>query len=620
MRPNSSQSERRFGITAFLQTAGLLAALMFAPGRPASAQLHFGDLSTTASGNLASGYSATFSNLSNSTHNWSVGGTGTFTGAYYNPNFLTYNATVFLNQSRANSNFQSISSASGVAFASNIFGGSKFPGSVSYSKTYDSDGNYAVPGSANYVTHGNSDTFGITWAENLTDMPSLSVGYQMGSSDYTVYGSTNSGNTNFRSLNVHSGYTLAGFGLTAFFNDGNGHSVLPEVVTGTASGKVSSDNRGFGFNVIHPLPLHGSASASYNHTTWNTSYEGTNTSGTLNLVSALAALHPSQKVTVSFNTNYSDNLAGQLIETIISSGGVVTSNAKQTSNSLDVMAVATYTPTIYVQTSGYVERRTQTYESTDYGVTTYGGSASFAHRFLNGSFNSAVSAAANSSDNTGSDSLSFSVNQNYSAEAFGWHITESAGYAQNVQTLLVTYMNSFYNYSFNGRRRWGLFFVGMGASGSRTALTQTAGTGSSGQTYNATFGYGKWLTANGTYSHSSGEAIVTSAGLSGVTSPTVSSLASLYGGTGYSFGVSSTPIKKLIIGADYGRSNSNTTSSNSSSANESKQFNSLVQYQVRKLYFTSGYARLEQGFSNSGTAPEVVSSYYFGISRWFNFF
>jgi hypothetical protein len=38
------------------------------------------------------------------------------------------------------------------------------------------------------------------------------------------------------------------------------------------------------------------------------------------------------------------------------------------------------------------------------------------------------------------------------------------------------------------------------------------------------------------------------------------------------------------------------------------------------LYFNSGYARLEQGFSNSGTPPEVVSSFYIGVSRWFNFF
>jgi hypothetical protein len=38
------------------------------------------------------------------------------------------------------------------------------------------------------------------------------------------------------------------------------------------------------------------------------------------------------------------------------------------------------------------------------------------------------------------------------------------------------------------------------------------------------------------------------------------------------------------------------------------------------LNFVSGYARLEQGFSSAGTRPEVISSYYMGISRWFHFF
>jgi hypothetical protein len=54
--------------------------------------------------------------------------------------------------------------------------------------------------------------------------------------------------------------------------------------------------------------------------------------------------------------------------------------------------------------------------------------------------------------------------------------------------------------------------------------------------------------------------------------------------------------------------------------NENDEYNALIQYQVRKLNFTSGYSRLGQGFSGTGTPPEVISSFYFGVSRWFNFF
>jgi len=91
----------------------------------------------------------------------------------------------------------------------------------------------------------------------------------------------------------------------------------------------------------------------------------------------------------------------------------------------------------------------------------------------------------------------------------GWHVSGSFGYAQNAQTLLVTYMNSFYNYSGNMRRRWGKVNVGFGAGASRTALTAVAGTANSSESYNASVGYGMWLTATGSYSKASGQALAT---------------------------------------------------------------------------------------------------------------
>ena len=170
----------------------------------------FGEVSADASGTISTGYTASYGNMTGSNHGWTLGGATSLTGSFYNPNFLSFNASLYLNQSRANSDFQSISDASGVNLSTNIFGGSKFPGSVTYSKAYNSEGNYAVPGLANYVTHGNSDTFGINWSENLPDVPSFSAGFQMGTSDYSVYGTNDQGNNAFHSLNLHSGYRTRG--------------------------------------------------------------------------------------------------------------------------------------------------------------------------------------------------------------------------------------------------------------------------------------------------------------------------------------------------------------------------------------------------------------------------
>ena len=193
-----------FASCVFVQAGLLLLAW------PVAAQVEFGETSTDLNGTISTGYTATYGNMTGSDHGWTVGGAATLSGSFYNPNFLSFNVSLYLNQSRANSNFQSISDASGVNASANIFGGSNFPGSISYSKAYNSEGNYAVPGLANYVTHGNSDTFGINWSENLPDAPSFSAGFQMGNSQYSVYGTNDQGNNAFHSLNLHSGYRRGG--------------------------------------------------------------------------------------------------------------------------------------------------------------------------------------------------------------------------------------------------------------------------------------------------------------------------------------------------------------------------------------------------------------------------
>jgi len=607
---------RHLRIACFL-SAGLLLVL------PLTAQVRFGETSTSANGTISSGYTATYGNMTGSTHGWTAGGAGTFTGYFHSPNFLSYNFSPYLNQSRANSNFQSISNASGLNLSTNIFAGSKFPGSINYAKAYNSEGNYAVPGLANFVTHGNSDTFGINWNENLPDAPSFSAGFQSGTSNYTVYGTSDEGKNSFHSLNLHSGYKWEGFSMGAYYTKGGAHSMVPQVVS-FAPADIRSTSDAYGFNVTHLIPLQGSVAASINRSDWNTDYAGTNTNGSIDIVNASAGVHPTGKLSVTATANYSDNLTGQIIQSVISAGGAVPGlNTNQSSNSLDLLTVATYTPVANLQTSGFFERRTQSFLGTDYGVKSYGGSAVYAHTLLNGTFNSAVTVTANSSEQNGQDSIGLSTSENYSNILYGWHLNESFSYAQNVQTLLVTYMNSFYNFSGNARRNWGRFNVSMGGGGARTALTEQNGVSNSSQNYNAAMGFGPWISANGSYAKSDGQALATGTGLVGVPVPVPvlpSDLVSLFGGKSYSFGLSSTPQKRLILEASYAKSTSSTSNSGINSANDNSQFNTLIQYQLRKLYFVSGYSRLQQGFSVAGTQPEIISSYYMGLSRWFKFF
>ena len=604
---------------AWVQLAGFLLLAW-----PAPAQVRFGELSTNLNGTVSTGYSANYGNLTSSDHSWTVGGAANFSGSFYNPNFLTFDASLYLNQSRANSNFQSISNASGINLNSNIFGGSHFPGSISYSKAYNSEGNYAVPGIANYVTHGDNDTFGINWSENLPDAPSFSAGFQIGSSKYSVYGTNDTGNNSFQSLNLHSAYTAAGFNMGAYYSKGAGHSLIPQVVSGETVSETHSDNSAYGFTVVHLLPMRGSFSASINRSDWNSDYLGSSSSGTIDTINASAAVHPTEKLILTTSANYSDNLSGQLFQSVVAAGGVVPGiSANEKSNSLDLMAVASYNVAPNMQTSAFAERRTQDFLGTSYGVNSYGASATYGHKLLGGTFNSALTLTDNTSNQNSANALGISTTLNYSSEIRGWHFAGSFGYAQNVQTLLITYMNSFYNYSGNVRRRWGRFNLSAGTGAAHTALTQQAGTTNSSQSYNASMGYTPWITATGSYSKSDGQALATGSGLVPIPVPVPivpSNLVSLFGGNSYSFGLSSSPIKKLTLSGAYSRSSSNTSSAGVASTNQNNQYNALIQYQLRKLSLNSGYARLEQGFSGSSTPPQVISSYYIGVSRWFNFF
>jgi len=590
---------------------------------PVAAQLQFGETSTRGSGTLSSGYSANYGNTTGSSHGWTLGGAAALTGSFHSPNFLSYNFSPYLNQSRANSNFQSISDASGVNLSVGVFAGSKFPGSVTWSKAYNSDGNYAVPGLADYVTHGNSDTFGVNWSENIPDAPSFSAGFQSGTSQYSVYGANDDGENSFHSLNLHSGYRWEGFNMGAYFTTGAAHSLIPPVVGG-ANLEIHSDNAAYGYNMSHLLPLRGSFSTGINRSTWNSDYLGTSSTGAIDTVNANASVHPTTRLSITASANYSDNLTGQIIQSVIAAGGIEPGlNSNQASNSLDLMTVATYSPLSSLQTSAFFERRTQSFLGEDYGVKSYGGGLNYTHSLFDGTINSSVSVSANSSDQNGEDTIGFSATENYSNRILGWRVNESFSYAQNVQTLLITYMNSYYNYSGSISRNFGMFNMSAGGGGARTALSDQAGTSNSSQSYNGSFGYGALLTATGSYSKSDGQALATGTGLVGIPVPSPilpSSLVSLFGGKSYSFGMSSTPIKKLIFAATYGKATSNTVSNGIPSDNQTSQYNALLQYQVRKLNFISGYARLEQGFSSAGSQPEVISSYYMGISRWFNFF
>ncbi len=609
-----------------LRNTGWVLAGILLMMRPAAAQLKIGDnTSLQANGTISGGYNGDYGNLISSDHSMSFGGAGTVSGSYYNPNFLSYTINPYINQARDNSAYQSISDASGVNLNTSIFGGSHFPGAISYSKAYNSEGNYAIPGVANYTTKGNSDTFGINWAELLPGLPSLSANFQTGSNQYSIYGSNDNGSTDSHSFGIRSAYMLKGFNMSAYFTDGDSHSEIPQVLdNSTQPETATSNNRGYGFGVGHILPFHGGFSATYNSSYVDSNYAGYSYSGTIDTTTATASFQPTNKFHVSTSANYSNNLSGSLYQSIAAAGGVaIAPDLGQGSHSLDLQSTASYSIMTNMQALATADHREQYFLGKDYTADSYGGGITYGRTLFGGNFNTAASLTDNTISTSNLNTLGFSGAVSYNKRFETWAYGASFSYAQNVQTLLVTYTSSFYSYSGNVRRRFGKFGVSGGASVNKTGLTEQAGTDSSSESFNTAISYSHWAALTGSFSKSNGNGIESAVGLIATPIPQPALPSSdliLFGGKSYSVSLSSNPKRRLTISASFAKADSNTDLAGIASSNNTEQINTLFQYQFRKMYLTGGYSRLNQGFSTSTTGPEKISAFYIGVSRWFKFF
>jgi hypothetical protein len=611
----------------------LAGLLLFA--QPARSQVQAGDLSMTLSGAMSGGYDGQYGNMISSSHGMVFGGDATLSGFYYDPNFLNFNFTPYYNQSRANSGFRSIFESSGFNFSTGIFSGSHFPGSISYAKAFSSQDTLGIPGMTNFATHGKSGTLGINWSALVPDKPSLSIGYQRGSNDYSLFGTDQGGTSRFQGFNVRSGYRLQGFNLGAYFSKSLSNSSFPELFAkGSQQTRTDADTNTFGFSAGHALPLHGSFSASFNQSEINSNYLGFNFNGTIDTINATAGIQPTNKLHLQANTSYTNNLSGTLYQSILSATGgasaaplaTIPASATghtQSSHSWDMLASASYAFIPNLQAQVFGERREQTFLGQSYGATSLGGGLSYGRALFGGGFNASAFASENSSDNNPARSLGLNSSVGYNRALGKWNAAGNFSYAQNMQTLLVMYTTSYYSYSASLRRsfRSNLSWSGA-AGGSRTGLTVNTGTASDSQSYSTGFSYSHWIGANASFAKSNGQGLLNAGGIVPAPIPPVvpANLVILYGGQSYSFSLSSSPRRRLTVAAAFSRAKLNTSNGSLASWNKTEQFNAQLQYQFRKMYFTGGFTQLLQGFSVSGAPPSVVSSFSLSVSRWFNFF
>jgi hypothetical protein len=604
----------------------VLLALAFATCTPAQVQVG-DDLKMNLNGLLTGGYAANYGDAIPSNHGLNFGGSAQLSGSYYNPNFLSFTATPYYNQSRADSAFQSLTDASGIDGTAHFFAGSRFPGFVNYHYDRNSTGTFGLINTPNFTTVGTSQGFGVGWSALIPDWPTFSVSYAQGSGNGTLYGTNEESNSSTKTLNVHSTYRWAGWLLSGNYQYMNISSAVPFFLT-TEQGTdfYHSSGNGLGINASHPLPWHGSVSFGYNRSTYNgetgsTMAQSTGTSSfTTDQQTALVTFHPSDKLSLFTNEAYTDNLSGYLYQSIITGGGgIPIAQPSSQSDSFTMTSGVSYQFTRSLFGVAQITYFDQSYFGNNYQGSFFMSTVGYGRRILDTfTFSASVVESTNKfTDNA----LGFIANVNGFHHFGAWELSSNFNYAQNVQTLLVTYTTSYYMYGLNLHRRLGHGMQWTGAfNGNHSGFSQNAGTVNASEAFSTSLALRR-IAVSGNYNQYRGQSILTSSGIVPITTPGLPPVGLVvYNGESYGAGVAWTPIPRLTISGNYAHATSNTLSPTTPSNNKTEMFYSQLQYRLRQITVLAGYTKFSQGISASGIPPSEEYSYFIGVTRSFNFF
>jgi hypothetical protein len=604
----------------------MMAQLICAQSVPQSQtpELSIGENTKLSAGGLFTfGYSGDYGDVIPFDHGLTFGVDGKLSGYYYNPNFISFTASPYYNQSRADSSYQSLTGASGVSATANLFSGSHFPGSVSYRYDRNSSGTFGLSGQPNFTTIGKGDGFAVNWSALLPNLPTLSVGYSQGDGSGTIYGTSEETTTSTRLFNVRSGYQIAGFRLNAFYDRNSLNSKFPEFLSGQSESVQDSTGHDVGVGAQHALPLHGQFYANYNRSSAESNYfsdtgQSSNVSNyTDDIVNTGASFHPTQKLSLNVTENYTSNLNGYLAQSLSSNGTAQPGISLGTgAHSSTIGGGATYQFTNFLSASSQATYYDQEYFGKSYTGTYLSGTVNYGKRLWDMfTFSGSV---VDSSNGQGTNALGFIGNVNFFHRFKGWQTSGVFSYAQNVQSLLVTYTSSYYSYSANLHRRLPAGLTWTAAfNGTRSGLTNYQGTSSQGEGYSTSLSSRKFA-VTGNYTQSTGISLLGAGGFVPVSgTPGVTDFIT-FGGSSYGGGISATPIRRLVIAGSFSRAISNTIGE-TISHNNTEIYNAQLQYHLRRIGLQAGYTRFTQGISAVG-APANTTSYFVGISRWFDFF
>jgi hypothetical protein len=615
-------SSRKYNARVF----GLLLAFGVMLASRGWAQIEVGkNTSISLGGDLGFGYDGSYGD-EGSSHGTGLNGDAVMQGYYYNPSFLNFFVDPVYNRSQANSGQGSITDASSINAGVNLFSGSHFPGTVSFSEGFDSSGNYGFGTTPGLTTTGNARSFGVGWAELIPGAPPLSVHYSQTASSSSIFGTDQEDHTGSKNLSLFSNYKVDGWFMGARFTDNWVHTELPAVVTdGDESITGDTNGKTFSFNATHKLPLRGGFGASYAYSDFSGESGGSTVSGSNQMISANAAFAPTQRFTTSFELDYDSSLSGAIEQQLLGVGAVNPEvNLGQSSYSISVSNFDNVVLTKSLSAGFSVGHIQQEVYGESIGATHFSGIVNW--RFLKPLWGSLVVYAGvnDQATDAGNQGAGLVAGANFSKQWSNLDLSGSFAYSQDTETVLALQVTSNYSYMANAQRRLGRRLRWMATfNGFHTGLGEAEGSSAHSESYGTNLVY-KMYNVGASYSRTAGTALLTGNGLvlpPGTVAPILTGNQFLLDtGSSYSFSFTANPVRRLVVSASYTKTINDSLDASLTTNAASKVFLAFTSYQFRKLQFSAGYTNLNQFVSASGLPQASYSNFYVGIQRWFKAF
>lgn len=611
--------------------SGWLAAVVLLLVAGAAAQIQLGEnTQLSLSGNASFGYNGVFSDVDS--NQVVFGGNADLTGSYYNPKFLSFRVSPYYNQSRLNSDFNSIFSSKGLTAAATLFGGSHTPIDFSYERTYDSEGTVTVPGSLGYATNGSSQGFSIGGGLYFEGFPTLRASFSTTSDAYTVLGSTEDGSSRAHAFTVGSAYTRWGFNFNANYAKSyiDLHTPLlfdplltPNQTTNQDSFQVGASRKLWGSSLF---------SASYSHTHFVTDYANTLTDSSYDSLNGNFSWRPTSKLILGASANYTTNFGAYLLGTLLPAGSATSSASTppppsllplyRSSDFFTYGTRATYLLTPDITLDGSVDHTSENIFGEYLATTTLGGGGGYRHTLWGGQFSAHYGLSYYTSPTSAMSAMGHTGNVSYSHALKGWNTTGSFQYNTNVMTAVLGYSQSGYSLGVSASRPLSGWQLSLSAREGKSSINATSLADSLTSNYSAALSRNRF-SINGSYGRNSGESLPMLNGLvpSPLPGPIIApGLLIFYSGTSYAGGVSYQPVRRLVITGSYMHALYQTDNTQSISNNMVTRLDSRVEYTFRQMHILGSYTYLRQGVGADFTTPQTVNAIYFGVSRHFDLF